>query len=451
MSDAVEDVLADIAESVTPDAEERTAMWTAVEELTAATESAIEDRGIDADVLHVGSTARDTWLAGDRDIDLFLQFPNGTDRDTLTDAGLAIGRAVLDDGAANYAEHPYIAGTHDGFDVDIVPCLDVPAASEAETAVDRTPFHNDHVADRLDEELAADIRAAKHLLSNIGSYGSDLKTRGFGGYLLELLVLEFDGLSELLEAVATWQPPVRIDPADHGARSFDDALVMIDPTDPHRNVAAVTSTHQIARLQHYARRFLADPAPEVFSRPRNDPITEAGLSTALEDRGTEVNALVFERPDMLDDQLWPQLRKTHGGIRDELDRLGFDIVRSSILETDDRLALVFECGVAKRPRIERHAGPPVSMAEHAQRFVESYADAEVYGPFIDDDRYVVERERELRTPRSFLTSDRLFEVRIGDQLEPVLESGYEVHRGEELAALLPAFGEALAAYFDPAP
>ncbi|NIS30872.1 MAG: tRNA CCA-pyrophosphorylase, partial [Actinobacteria bacterium] len=55
---------------------------------------------------------------------------------------------------------------------------------------DRTPFHAAYVEGRLNDELAAEVRVLKQLLEGIGVYGSDLKTRGFSGYLTELLVLE---------------------------------------------------------------------------------------------------------------------------------------------------------------------------------------------------------------------------------------------------------------------
>lgn len=451
MSDAVDAALADLADEVVPTDAERAAMWAAVDALTDRVVAAIDDLGLDAEALHVGSTARGTWLAGERDIDLFVRFPAGIDRQTLADDGLAVGRAVLDDAEANYAEHPYIAGTYNGFDVDIVPCVAVPDASEAETAVDRTPFHNAYVSERLNDDLATDIRVAKRMLSKINAYGSDLRTRGFGGYLLELLVLEHDGIRPLFEAIAKWRPPVRLDPADHGSRAFDDPLVVIDPTDPTRNVAAVTAPEQLARAQHYARRFLDEPSPGSFAPPEHAPISAAGLSTELEDRGTHPIALVFDRPDLIDDQLWPQLRKTRGGLNDELDRRGFDVVRSAILTTDARIAILVECGVAKLPRIERHEGPPLAFDEHAERFFQTYVDTEVYGPFIEGDRYVVERERNHRTPRSVLASDTLFDVRLGDQLVEVLEEDYDVIAGEELAELLPEFAEQLAAFFEPAP
>lgn len=451
MSDEVDRVLSEVASTLDPDPAERQALDEAVDGIIDRTEAAIEELGLNAEVIHVGSTARDTWLSGERDIDIFVQFPTDTDRDTLRSRGLDIGRAVLVDGEANYAEHPYITGSFDGFDVDVVPCFDVTDATQARSSVDRTPFHNAYVAGRLDDRLASEVRLAKHFTGAIGIYGSNLRTRGFGGYLLELLVLEFGRFRDLLEAVADWRPPVEIDPEEHATTTFEDDLVVIDPTDPDRNVAAVVTRTNLARFQHHARGFLAQPRDDAFAHDTPSSLSSDELADELSARETTLLAVVFERPRMVDDQLFPQLRKTHDGIVDALDRLGFGVLRSAEMASQAQIAVVIEVETGSLAKIERHEGPPIYLRDHAQRFYETYAETEVYGPYIEEGRYVIERQRRFTTPRAFLESEAIFDVKIGEHLEEVLEERYTVYVDEELADLLDDFGVELAAYFDPQP
>ncbi len=117
----------------------------------------------------------------------------------------------------------------------------------------------------------------------------------------------------------------------------------------------------------------------------------------------------------------------------------------------DRAVLLFELVVAEGPAVERHQGPPVHVRGHAERFHEQYADADVYGPFVDGERYVVERDREFASAAAFLESDAVFEARLGPAVERALESGYELLVGDEVAELADELGAELAAYFDPAP
>ncbi|WP_436933582.1 CCA tRNA nucleotidyltransferase [Halovenus marina] len=452
MSDSLESVLDRVRERVRPDDDERERLQGAVEDLRTRTEAAIEaELPVDASVIQVGSTARDTWLSGDRDIDLFVAFDPDLDRNQLEEFGLAVGHAVLPDGREEFAEHPYVVGEYDGFEVDLVPCYDLETATDIRSAVDRTPFHSQYIDARLDADLAGDVRVCKQFFTAIGVYGSDLRTKGFSGFLTELLVLEHGGFRPLVEAAADWHPRVRFDPEDHGTATFDDPLVVIDPTDPARNVAAVLSATNLARLQHFARELLADPRDSLFERPEPDPLSEAAVRERFNERATTPVALQFETPDIVDDQLWPQLERSQSGVAGELDRRGFDVFRSAAVATDERSALLFELSVAERPRVERHEGPPVHVREHAEAFLDAYRDGDADGPFIDGDRYVVEREREFRTAQSLLESDELFRVSLGVEIEAALADEYQVLVGDEVAALADDFAVELTRYLDPSP
>ena len=450
-----EAVVADIREQVTPDDEERERLQRAAQRVMDRAREAVADLPVDADVMQVGSTARGTWTAGDRDVDVFVAFPPDIDREQLESYGLEVGHAVLPDGHEEYAEHPYVVGEMDGYAVDLVPCYAVEDAQEIQSAVDRTPFHTQYLQSRLDDDIAGDVRVTKQFLKGIGVYGSDLRTRGFSGYLTELLVVEYGGFREFVTAAADWHPPERFDPEAHGTREFDDPLVVVDPTDPERNVAAVCSADSVARLQHYARELLADPREALFEPSEAEAYGAEDVRAAVERRETTPVAVRFARPDIVADQLWPQLRKSLAGLTEELDRQGFDVVRSVTLATDGAdgdAALLAELAVARRPAIERHEGPPVHVRDHAEGFYEAYADDDaVAGPYIDGGRYVVERPREFRTAEAFLDSDALFDVRLGPHIESALEDDYEVLVGADIAPLADAFGVELADYFDPKP
>ncbi len=449
--DELERVVARVRERIDPDEEERSKLRQVADALVARAEAAATELCPDADVVQVGSTARDTWISGDRDIDVFVRFPPDLDRDTLEEYGLEVGHATLPDGHEEYAEHPYVKGTFDGFEVDVVPCFRLESATDIRSAVDRTPFHTEYLQRRLDADLAADVRLAKAFLKGIGVYGSDLRTRGFSGYLTELLVLEYGGFRSLLETAADWHPPVRLDPEEHGQATFDDPLVVVDPTDPERNVAAVCSTENVARFQHYARELLDAPRLDRFEPADREPLSATALCDHVERRGTTPVAIRFPAPDLVDDQLYPQLDKSLAGVTRELDDRGFDVFRAATF-ADETAVLFVELAVAERPTVERHEGPPVDVRQHAEGFYESYAGAEdVYGPFVDGDRYVVERDREFDRARDLLESDRLFDVGLGAHVQSVLEDGYDLLVGDDVVALLDEFDTELAAYFDPRP
>ncbi|MDY6819738.1 MAG: tRNA CCA-pyrophosphorylase, partial [Halobacteriales archaeon] len=121
---------------------------------------------------------------------------------------------------------------------------------------------------------------------------------------------------------------------------------------------------------------------------------------------------------------------------------------------NDRTVLLIELAVATRPAIERHEGPPVHVGDHAAGFYEKYADSDdpmIYGPFIDDDRYVVERERPFTDAVEFLESEAILETRLGPAIERALTTDYTVLVDTELTELTEEFGTELARYYDPSP
>ena len=457
MNEAARTIIESVRERVTPDEALATRLSTVAARLEAEARAAVTELPVEADILRVGSTARNTWTPEDRDIDIFVRFPPSLSRDDLERYGLAVGSKVLPDGREEYAEHPYITGTVEGFDVDLVPCYAVPSATEAKSAVDRTPFHNDYVAGALTPQLAADVRVFKQFLRAAGIYGSNLKTRGFSGYLTELLILEYNGVLGVLSAAADWHPPIVLDPADHGEVAFDDPLVVYDPTDPARNVAAVLASTNLARLQHYARRFLADPRPDRFEPVSVTPIDPDDLREVIADRGTTVLALRFEVEDIVDDQLYPQLDRSRDGLVRALEREGFTVVRSDRFATGGPAladaVLLFELESRIVPAIQRHEGPPVGVRNHAESFYTKYADESVYGPFIDGNRYVVERYRDHTDAVDYISTDGITDAALGATVGRVLTTNRTVLVDEELLTLLekPAFGRALTRYFDPRP
>lgn len=449
-----EEVLDTVLEGVSPSDDERAELREAYEAVRGRALDALDEEGVEGDVTLVGSAARDTWLSGDRDIDVFLLLPSELDRDEFESVGLKVGRQVFPDGTIEYAEHPYVQGTECGYDVDIVPCYDLDSAEELKSAVDRTPFHNEYVQDIADEHesFGDEVRLLKAFARGAGVYGSDLRTRGFSGYLCELFVHHYGGLGRVVEAAADWTPTVHIEFEKSAAEDIDTEgpLVVVDPVDPSRNVASVVSQDAFARFVDASRGWLDTPNESFFFPKEPEPLTEDALVETLEERGTRLVAVVFEAPDVVEDQLYPQLRKTRRSLLEELERKGFDVLRSEAF-ADESAVVLIEANVGEQSHVEKHVGPPVHVREHSTAFIEKYEgeETDVVGPYIEDGRYVVEREREHTTVEGFVRSDAFFGVGMGKHVEEKIQEGYDVLVGEECTALLDEFGVEFALYFDP--
>lgn len=373
-----------------------------------------------------GSIGKFTWLRGDHDIDLFILFPKSASRESLEKQGLAFGKKIVaelkGDYVIKYAEHPYVHGSAGGFDIDIVPCYKIRRGEKIISAVDRSPLHLQFIIDKLDPGLRDEVRLLKQFCKGIGVYGSDTKTQGFSGYIGELLVIHYGTFEDVLERAAKWTAPKMLG-SESKKTKFDAPLVVLDPTDSTRNAAANVSAENFVRFVVNSRRFLEKPG-ESFFWEQPAPLSRQELKK-LKDRKTKFLALRFRRPDVIDDVLFPQLRRA-------LHRLGglaeyneFIALRSC--EYADRDAvLVFEFEVWALPDVKKMVGPPISSQAHAKEFLSKYNDAP-FGPAVEDNRWFAEKQRECKDVTS------LFNSFLSQELDKLKESGIPEGIAQECA------------------
>jgi tRNA nucleotidyltransferase (CCA-adding enzyme) len=111
----------DVLDRISPSEDERREIDQRVRALLAVTAKEARKADPALGVLLVGSVAKDTFLK-DPDLDVFILFPDSVPRERLESTGLGIGRKILDQHEERYAEHPYIHGSWEGLEVDMVPC-----------------------------------------------------------------------------------------------------------------------------------------------------------------------------------------------------------------------------------------------------------------------------------------------------------------------------------------
>ncbi|ABK14465.1 tRNA adenylyltransferase [Methanothrix thermoacetophila PT] len=358
----------------------------------------------------VGSAARNTWLSGDRDIDIFIAVPEDGN---LGDA-LEIAREIAPVHEERYAEHAYVHARIDGFDVDLVPCYDVRDPSKIKSAVDRTPFHSRYVSERI-RGLEDEVLLLKQFMKGVGVYGSDLRTGGFSGYLAELLVIRYGSFLRVLEGASSWRPGTRINLAP-GANIMA-PLVVIDPVDPKRNVAAALTLDRMFQFVAAARCFLRSPDISFFFPLEAHTMSPDEIRAEIERRGTEFILLEIDAPDMVDDVLYPQMRKAEASIKNLLEREGFQVLRSDVdlvRGEDVRARLLFELSIWELPSVRIHIGPPVWEADHVSRFVKGHT-SPLSGPYIDNGRLVVEIPRRYRKAVDLLEGE-VHKISLGKHL-----------------------------------
>lgn len=393
--------------------------------LTRRAEEAARDESIPmVRCLIAGSAARGGFLADRVDIDLFLLFPPAIPRAQLERDGLRLARAVLPDHEVRYAEHPYLRGRFEGFQVDAVPGYAVGEGSKPQSAVDRTPFHQAYLEARETPELLDQIRLTKAFLRALGVYGSEARTGGFSGYLVELLVLRFGSFRGLLEASRGWHVPVRLASTPQAAPRVPDdvALVLDDPVDPERNVSSALTRRNLALFLLAANAYLEAPSAAAFEPRPVDPFPRSEGLRRIEERGTHVGVLVLARPDLVDDILFPQLRKTERAVREAAERWGFQPIGSGVGADARHLLVGVEVSHARLPAVRLRDGPPVDR-DRVGSFLAKWTApglSVVQGPYVrPDGSLAVETLREHRTFEAVLR-EGLHEIAPGQDLRPLV-------------------------------
>ena len=398
---------------IKPNEDEISRIQRSAERLRALASDYALRNGIEAEIKLVGSVAKGTFLS-DPDLDLLMMFPEGVPRSEVNRIGLLAGEDLLH-GQRLFSEHPYTRGVFEGMDVDLVPCYRLRTTERLQTAVDRTPFHTDFVRSRMDDDMRDEVRLLKKFMKGIEAYGAEPNTRGFSGYACELLVIHYGGFRKVLEAAAGWKEGMTI-AIDGKGPAMIGPIVMYDPVDPKRNVTSAVHIDTFATLITAAKAYLREPDERFFFPNEREPMEQGGLSRLAEIHGSRLITVIFDRPDIIEDNLCSQLWKTRYALAKKLNEYSFNVLRAVHRMNPEELVIVFELERDVLSKTYKHHGPPV-WVRTSEAFLEKWRDNEFGEPFIEDGNWNVIAERFYSTAAEMI-SDEISMSGIGREIDP---------------------------------
>lgn len=438
-----------ILKQLRPTSEEIDAVNETTEKVINFINELCEKEGIDAKANAVGSVAKNTWLRGKSDIDIFISFPIDTDMDYLKEKGLDIAYKTNDalDGnpSEHYASHPYLTCDIDGFEVDIVPCYAIGEGQSIISAVDRTILHTKYIQRHLRKEQEDEVLLLKKFMDAVGTYGSEFKTGGFAGYLCELLILKYGTFEATLRTAQNWKRHTVIDLEDFGTAGNvlfkNDPLVFIDPTDKNRNVGAALRMERYVDFIVASRNFLGiaddndlneeEKQEKIieFFKPlekehlfgkSNEEIANY-IMESFKDRETQTLVIKFPIPEMSADALHPQLLKTVSSICEKIEMEEFSVFKYDYWTDEERFVIfTIELNVFKQGKYYIHKGPKVWPKKACDNFKKKWQDA-LY-PL--DEFMVLTREREFKTAKEFivhmLNMENIHIIKVGKNIKEAI-------------------------------
>jgi len=352
-----------------------------------------------------GSVGKSTWLPHRREADIFLLFPPDLTKKQLETQGLKEGKKIVKKlkgkWKLSYSEHPYLQALFTfrkkQYEVDIVPAFKTKVSSNIKSAVDRTPHHMKFILKNLKNNN--DVRLLKQFCIAHECYGADLKVLGFSGYLCELMIVKYGTFLGCVKAVAKWTPQKTIIVGKQKpTRKFDTPLVVIDPVDPSRNVAAVVSEEKFFTFVQSCKKFLDKPSMNHFFPPEVEPISLTDLKKKIDKRKTRLLLFNFKKPNALEDILWAQARKLNKLLERKLSQDDFTILKKDTWMDNKQITLVFEVDNWVVSKVKKQIGPDIK-SKAAELFLKHYKNKKIS---VERGHYVVEVPRKRTQVLSYM-------------------------------------------------
>jgi tRNA nucleotidyltransferase (CCA-adding enzyme) len=442
-------VLQQVTKKIVPSDQEREKMEGLSQAIQREVEDVLAGSGIQAKVSPQGSFARGTWISHEADLDIFARFPPAVDREEWVEKVLPSMRKYFSryEVVERYAEHPFLEFRVNGVRVNIVPSYDV-KKGEWKSATDRTPYHTEFMQTHLTDELRREARLLKKFAKGIGTYGAEIKIGGFSGMLIDTLVLYYQSFMEALRYASSWTKGTLLEigkPEGIVSLKGKDPnvdLVVIDPVDPNRNLAAAVRPDKLWSFVAAGREFLRNPGLWYFFPPEFKPKTRQQFAKRIDGTGHEMIAITFNHQPLVSDVLWGQLMKLERSMLDVMAREDFNPYRSSLWSDETKeSAILVEADRIVLPAVRLQRGPPVSKSEDSLSFLEKHMRVRetVRGPWIEGDRWTVEKNRRISSVKELVktaTQEEAFGLAIPKQLGETFRKSVKVLAGREVLSIL---------------
>jgi tRNA nucleotidyltransferase (CCA-adding enzyme) len=306
-----------------------------------------------------GSFAKGTWLSKDADIDIFIKFKKNVSEEKFENISKKIGFDSLKKYSpyVRYSQHPYVEAKIKNTKINVVPCYDV-NIREWKSAADRSPFHTKFMEKSLTPKMRNEVRVLKVFLKSNGIYGAEIAKQGFSGYISEVLILEFGSFENLIKSISKINENQIIGKT---TKKFDTSIVVIDPIDSNRNLAAAISDENIGKFILISRAFKEKPSLGFF-KIRKSRVSNKFWNNLL--------VVKFDFKARSPDMIWGQIKRATSTLSTQLELGGFNVLRSkSHTDQQKEAYLLFFLESIKINEIYSKNGPEFFREDSTHSFI----------------------------------------------------------------------------------
>lgn len=315
----------------------------------------------DAKAVLGGSGAKNTWLKGKKEIDVYIKFNYKKFKDKsdkISEILYPYLKKYFRLVKRLHGSRDYFQIFKNGFTIEIIPILDIRKADEAKNITDISKLHVDYV--KKYSKLANEIRLAKTLAVAQEVYGAESYIRGFSGYVIELLVIYYGGFKKAANAVSKWKGKVIIgnkkDAENLNFSKKQSPLILIDPVQNTRNAAAALSEEMYKKFIEACKKYVKEPSDDFFI-PKQHSFKSDKNSILL-----EIKPLAGKK-----DVIGAKLLKAFEHIKKKLQEEGFKL-KDTKWHWNKVALFAYELESSILSDYKEIRGPPVKLKDHLKEF-----------------------------------------------------------------------------------
>ena len=320
----------------------------------------IERKGLEIEIEEVGSFAKNTLLNDKWELDIFVLLKNKDDN-WINNNGKDLLLSCLGDFPTiiKYSQHPYVTVSYMGLEADVVPTVYVEKPRKKGMGVERTPFHTNYINSKLNQCQKDDVKLLKSFLKGLSIYGAESHIEGFSGYLSELLIAYYGSFYNTLINASKWKDIVYIDIENNGDKDYllkkypKSRLIVVDPIDPYRNVAAAVSTKSLSTFILASKLYLNNPNAAFFHKFTYNIKSKINAPLLL----ILLHGDYFNYPPT---DVWGKLKKISENLESFIENFGIKVLRGSYYTDESKLgAIGFLIDNIIIPKVDILEGPSV--------------------------------------------------------------------------------------------
>lgn len=357
-----------------------------------------------------GSGAKETWLKGTHDIDIYVKFnPKKYKNDEISKVLKKELKKKFSKVDTLHGSRDYYRVYKEKYTIEIIPIIDTKKVEEAQNITDISPFHAKWVRKH---KKGDDIRLAKAFCRAQNCYGAESYIQGFSGYVLEILTIHYGSFKNFIKKIAKLERKEYIDPEKHGvklnkAKTYS-PLILIDPVQNDRNAAAALSRKKYNKLIQAAQKFLHKPTEEAFVKKE---ITVEELQRKAE--GKKLILLKVKPLKGKEDVIGAKLLKALEYLRKQMMLKDFKVYDYN-WKWDKEALFWFILDKEDLPEFKEHRGPRLKQKKHAEKFKQKNKKYKIYEK---SGRIFAKMPRKYRKPKQLikkLITDENFKNKVSD-------------------------------------